>query len=416
MNLFDFLVGFTGGGRGGGRIVRYGIFGGKDADAEPDNLTVLYTCVKILSDNFSRVPIMVKDGNGRVVVHKASEFWNQQPNGWLNPQTMRSTAEWDRNIYGNSFLEISPNGLEPVLAEEVSDFIRTRNTMKYKLMPVSDPRVRYQRRSREITSNKMLHFRGVSSDGVFGLSPLSAAHATHQLMQNATVTVSNFYKNNAMSTHAIERDVPTGGTYQQVVADRKLFKEENAGVENAGGTIHLPLGEKIVPLAVKFADAELIKTMEFTRDTITSLYQIPNWMLSSNDTNQKVEEQTSAFVSGTMANIANIYANEIAFKMLSKDEKRKGFKVEFDLDVLKEVTFGDKVKALKEAVNNTLMTPDQANKKLGFEGVPGEFGQYHFTQAQYIPIEKYNEYSQLLKDSPSVSKAKSDKRINNGEK
>ncbi|WP_025006783.1 phage portal protein [Marinilabilia salmonicolor] len=216
-----------------------------------------------------------------------------------------------------------------------------------------------------------------------------------------------------MSTHAVERTIPAGGSYQNVVADRKLFQEQNAGTDNAGNTIHLGLGEKIVPLAVKFADAELIKTLEFTRDTITSLYQVPNWMLSANDSQQNVEQQTSVFVSGTMANIANIYSNEIAFKMLSKEEIQKGYTIEFDLDSLKEVTFGDKVTALKDAVNNGLMTPDQANKKLGFEGVPGEFGGYHFTQAQMIPLERYSEFNQLLKDSPNVDKSLTDNRYKN---
>src|SRR5690554_6397165 len=410
MNFFDLLVGF-GRGNGPGTSIRYGVFDpGKDASVEPDNLTVLYTCVKILSENFSRVPLLVKDGKERVVPHKVSDLWNSRPNDWMNPQTLRSTSEWERNIVGNSFMEITKNGLTYIPAQEVTDYEISKGKLRYKLSAVSNPRLKDTRAFREIDANKVLHFRGVSNDGILGLSPLSAAFSTHQLMQNATRTVSSFYKNNAMTTHAIERTIPAGGKYEQVIADKKMFAKEYAGTDNAGGTIHLGLGEKIIPLAVKFADQELIQTLEFTRDTITSLYQIPNWMLSANDSQQNVEQQTSTFVSGAMANIANIYASEIAFKMLSRDEIQKGHKIVFDLDALKEVTFGDKVSALTNAVNNGLMTPDQANKRLGFEGVPGEFGQYHFTQAQYIPLERYDEFNQLLKDSPIVNKALTDNR------
>lgn len=411
MNFFDFLAGLGG---SPGTNIRYGVFDSKEnAPVEPDNLTVLYTCVKILSENFSRVPIVVKDETGKVISHRASDLWNHCPNNWMNPQTMRATSEWDRNIFGNSFLEITNNGLVYLPAKEISNYEIQNGKLKYMLTPISNPRIKDHRVSRDIDAKNLLHFRGVSSNGIFGLSPLSAAYSTHQLMQNATQTVSSFYKNNAMSTHAIERTIPAGGSYQNVIADRKLFQDQNAGTENAGNAIHLGLGEKIVPLAVKFADAELIKTLEFTRDTITSLYQVPNWMLSANDSTQDVEQQTSVFVSGTMANIANIYTNEIAFKMLSKEEVQKGYTIEFDLDVLKEVTFGDKVSALKDAVNNGLMTPNQANKKLGFEGVPGEFGGYHFTQAQMIPLERYSEFNQLLKDSPNVEKSLTDNQYKN---
>jgi hypothetical protein len=94
--------------------------------------------------------------------------------------------------------------------------------------------------------------------------------------------------------------------------------------------------------------------------------------------------------------------------MLTPAERRKGIHVEFDLDVLLEATFTGKINAFKTAVTNGLMTPDQANRRLGFEGIDAEFGKYHYTQAQYIPLERYTEFSQLKKDSPVVDKALSD--------
>lgn len=406
MNIWDLFVSLRGL-SGTGTHVRYGI-DGADTPVNADNTTVLYTCIKILSDYFSRVPVMVKDANGKTIPHRISDLWNYAPSNWMNPQTARSTSEWDRNAYGNSFFEVRGNKLEYIPAREVVNYYIDNSGLTYEIQPIGDVNDRRRTRSRKVSARNLLHFRGVSADGVFGLSPLSAAFATHQLMQNATATVSAFYRNGAMQRYAIETTVPSGATYQQVVADRKQFADTYAGPEKAGGTIHLPLGEKITPLAVHFADAELIQTLEFTRDTITSVYQIPNWMLSNNDSQQNVEEQTAVFVGGAIANIANAYKHELEFKMLTPAERQKGVHVEFDLDVLLEATFTGKINAFKTAVNNGLMTPDQANRRLGFEGVDTEFGKYHFTQAQYIPLERYNEFSQLKKDSPVVDKALSD--------
>jgi HK97 family phage portal protein len=298
------------------------VLNGLNANYEAENITVLYTCVKILADNFARIPIVVKDGDGKVVKdHWISKLFNQKPNNYTNPQTLKSTSEWERNIYGNSFFIIHNDSLERIPASDVIDWKIENNELYYEVSQSQDVRIKDKRNKRFYNSKDILHFKGVSGDGIIGLSPLSAAHGTYQLMSNANRTINNFYKNGAMATMAIERTLPSGAKYENIMADKKLFKDEHTGVSNAGKEIRLSLGEKITPLTVKFADAELIQTMEFSRDTITSLYQIPNYMLSSNDSAQNIEQQTRTFVNNAMANSSNIYSDELAFKMLSDIEK-----------------------------------------------------------------------------------------------
>ncbi len=406
MNFFDFLVGGYSGRGAMGAALRYTTLKqATDAEVKEDNLTVLYTCVKILADNFSRVPVVVKDKDGTIIPHKITDLWNLQPSAWMNPQTARSVSEWDRNTHGNTFYFIKNNSLEYIPAAEISDWrMTTAGGIEYKTSRILSPQFQNRPLLPEwIPGNKILHFRGITSDGVFALSPISAAFATHQMMQNATRTVSAFYKNNAMSPHAIETTIPTGATYQNVLADRLQFKKTTAGIEKAGNAIRLPLGEKITPLAVKFVDQELIKTLQFTRDTISSLYQIPNWMLSENDTTQDIEQQSAAFVSSTLAAIGNVYKHEIEFKLLTLEERKKGIHVEFDFDTLKEVTFGDKVVALGTAIDKGLISPNQAAQKLGFPKIPGKFGDMRFVQMQMIPLELYDVYQKNLvqKDDPA---------------
>ncbi|WP_430813138.1 phage portal protein [Carboxylicivirga sp. RSCT41] len=401
-----------------GSSTKYGhtqtILNGLDASYEAENITVLYTCVKILSDNFSRLPILVKDENGQVIKdHRISYLFNIKPNGYTNPQTLKSTSEWERNIFGNSFYIIHNDSLEHVSASDVKDWRLQNNQLEYDIYPNSDIRIKGKRNRKYINSKDILHFKGVSNDGVFGLSPLSAAHGTYQLMSNANRTINNFYRNNAMSTLAIERTIPSGGKYENMIADKKLFDSNQSGSVNAGKTIHLSLGEKITPLTVKFADAELIKTLEFSRDTITSLYQIPNYMLSANDTSQNIEQQTRSFVNNTMANISKIYTDEIAFKMFTDEEKIKGYTVEFDLDALIDITFADKITTLSTAISNGIMTPNQVADKLNLPHVAGKWGDYHLVQAQYLPLEEEGKNNPLLKDSPMIDKQIEDKKQSN---
>jgi len=406
--------------------LKYGLFGlsnkiinaplqyidGKDENFETENLTTLITCIKILSDNFSRIPFLVKDKNGIIIEnHKISNLWNIKPNEYTNAQSIRSNSEWKRNTHGNSFFIIHDNWIEEINPEEVYDWRLNGNKLEYEYLPIHSINIKHTRKHRYINSKDILHFKNVGGDGVLGLSPLTAAHASHQIMANANRAMNNFYKNNAITPLAIERNFPVGGSFKDLEADKVLFQSQYQGVQNAFKPLHLGLGEKAVPLSVKFADAELIKTMEFARDTITSLYNIPNWMLSSNDSNQNVEQQSLIFVNNTMANICNIYSNELEFKLLTDEEKRKGYKVVADLDQLVDLTFAEKVNTIGSAVSKGVMTPNEGIKRIGGVPINGGWGDKHLTQAQYLILEDAGMFNPLLKDSPMIDKQLGDKKI-----
>lgn len=406
MNLFDIInFGFTGRGSASGGVVRMGLTpDGTNAGTEPDSLTVLYTCIKILADNFSRLPLQILDKNGTPVDHNLTDLFNTAPNGYQNGQVLKGLSEWDRGVYGNSFFVLDKGALIHLPSQEIKDAKVEGRALKYQYQPLGTNQIKTDIEPGWIEADKVFHFRGVSGDGVFGLSPLSAAHSTYQLMQNANKAVTAFYRNDAMATHAIESALANGDP-KALLAARKMFQQEHAGVENAGKHIRLNVGEKIVPLSVKFHDAELIATMEYSRDTITSMYGIPNYMLSANDSTQNVEQQTRAFVSVCMANIANIYEAEINRKGLTQEERKSGLHAKFNLDVLVEVTFGDKVNALKEAVGNFLMSPNEAIKRLtGGPKISGKYGDYHFGQAQMIPLEEFEKSNPLVKETTHPSK------------
>jgi len=404
MNIFQLKYGLFG---GGGRTIYAptSIIENINAETETENLTTLITCIKILSDNFSRIPFYVKDKEGNIIEnHRISNLWNIEPNSYTNSQTIRSNSEWKRNTHGNSFFVIHKDYLEEINSEEIRGWRLTGNKLEFEYMPISSLNIKHLRSHSYINSKDILHFKNVGGDGVFSLSPLTAAHATHQIMTNANRAMNNFYKNNAITPLAIERNFPTGGSFKDLAIDKELFKAEYQGVNNFFKPLHLALGEKAVPLSVKFADAELIQTMVFARDTITSLYNIPNWMLSSNDSTQNVEQQSKIFINTTMSNITNVYASELEYKLLTKQEKAKGYKVVADLDCLVDLTFAEKINTIGNAVSKGVMTPNEGIKKIGGKLIEGGWGDKHLTQAQYLILEDAGMFNPLLKDSPFIQK------------
>ncbi len=412
MNFLDIINGFV----GIPSIVRHGVFNPDaltDVREEPENGTTIFTCCKILSDNFSRLPVVVKKDGAIVKDHKISKIFNGKPNNFINRQQLLSLAEWERNTFGNSFIEILDNGkLMPIDASRIINYeVNSEGNLKYEIMTAADPRLKSEHftKSRWIESKDLLHFKHTGF--IMGLSPISAAHADLKLLQNASDTVNSFYRNRAVIPLALESTAANPKDYAIVSSDREGFEAKYKGALKSGTTAMLPVNSKLTPLAVHFADAELIGTMKFSRDELCTMYSIPNFLVNEMDSKQKIEDVMLLLKQTTLAPIANIYAQEIAFKMLSEEEIEQGFTVEFDFDNLLEVDFESKVNAYSKATTTGLMSPNQVIKKFGGAPIKEAWGDMHFMQAQYIPLELFDKYNKLLKDSPNVDKQLQDNKL-----
>lgn len=374
-----------------------------------ENKTHVFNCISIISNNFSKLKINIKKDNKIVKNHPLNYKLNHRLNNFQNKQTIISTVEAQRNEYGNSFIWMkNKNDWRIVPPELVQDWEVKNGELIYKINGTTD--IQYKDTFPSIIKGKdMLHFKHVSKNGIIGMSPLSAANASIEMLNNASSTISNFYKNGAMTNLSMESSLSTNDdTNKLMYQDRKNWKSKNTGVSNAGEIIQVPFGHKLTPLHVKFVDMELINTIKFSRDAICSLYQIPNSFLNEQDSTKDIEQDTLTFKSMCISPISNIYENELMFKLLTEKEIREGYSIEFDLDSLIEVDTASKISVYKDAVIHGMLTPAQASNKLGFEN-ESEHANKHYVQAQMIPLEDYEKYNQLLKDDVSGKGLKDNK-------
>jgi len=329
-----------------------------------------------------------------------------RPNSYQNSQQFFSTIEYHRNQHGNGFARIFknavtsyPESLEIIHPERVRSYEFINNELFYNI--VSNDLTTTER----ISAWDILHFRSLSEDGIIGLSPLVAIQRQTNINERATSTIDNFYKNNATSPMALTTELPgnlTGPAAGVLTTSKKDFEENYVGPENAGKMIHLPIGTKLQSIAMQFADAKLIETLRFTREDIAAVYNIPLFMVDGSAEKLDVEQLTTLFKNNTMGPITSIYMTEINGKLLTRDELASGFSVMFDVFALIGMDFATLVKGIKEQVVNGLMTPNEGAKKLRNKAIEGEYGNQHFMQAQYIPLENYDKYNPLLKTDPTA--------------
>jgi HK97 family phage portal protein len=389
---------------------RWGISTSQNQISSEDNSTsIIYTCCKILSENISRMPILIKreqkTGVNGFREHHLWDILNIAPNNYQSPQVFWGTIEYHRNYYGNALVRVyrynngkikSLDIIHPSLIKDAK--ILNGNLTYY---------IQYSNTLAPVRSDDILHFRSMTEDGVFGMSPVYALSKDISILTQAEETIDNFYKNKATSQFALTSELGDSRNYKVLKQAQEDFLADSGGAENAGKVITLPPNTKLNSLASNYADAQLIETMKSKKQDIAGAFSIPLYMLGDTK-GDDAENSSLVFRNYTISPIVAMYRSELEFKLLSKKEKRSGITIEYDLDTLIEADIVSRTRAIAEQVKSGLMTPNEGASKLGNSKTAGEWGDYHYVQAQYVPLEKFDEYEVFDKGNEPKTEGGSD--------
>ena len=382
---------------------------------EPTNVSTIYTAARILSGAISSMPVSVRKDNEEFKDNRHYYPLRYRVSDRYNNQTFWSTIEYHRAVYGNAFVDIRNASYEIIHPALVDDYRYIGGKLELHVAWDNADKIlgkqKYSRKSEWIPSESLLHFKAVSVDGVFGLTPINAVAHGMKIMDKASNTIINFYNNKAMGSMALESTVTTAGAAKATKESSKDFKGNYTGTWNAGKIIPLPANTKLTPLAQHFADAELIDTMKFTEKEIYTMYGIPPFMYTDTAAGD-IEQQTLQFKTFTIAPTVKMYEEELDYKLLTKKERLNGVEVKFNTDYLIESDLSTKANAYGTMVMRGMMTPNEAAAKVGSNPIEGPFGDMHLVQTQMIPLELY-QYNPLMNEGKEVNDNTNDNNTDN---
>lgn len=368
-------------------------FGVSTNKVDIDNISTIQTCVKILTENVSRLPVLVRDKTGQAVEnHIISKIWNRSFNGYISSDSGRKLVERDRLVNGNGFARMifdqkgNITGLIPYNYDCMKGIVLKNGSLYYAVDNSFNPFIE-KNNTETINSEEILHFKTAIQNGYVGISPIKSLVFEAGIRQKASQTMTNFYENNAMSPVVLSSAISDLSQVKAINEFTEKFQLENTGSSNAGKIIKLPPGMRLDALDYRLIDADIINTLKFTNSEIISAFGVPSFLMSY-ETTQSIENQTLEFKTFTLNSILATYRNEIENKMLTTDEINKGYYIDFDYTILLEADIKTKATAYKDLVTNGLITHNEAIQRLGFKPIEGEAGKLHFIQMQYQPIEE----------------------------
>lgn len=307
------------------------IFTRLNANALASNETI-FAAVSRLSNSIGSMPIKLLDKNFRLITnHNVADLVMNQPNPNMTSFDFFRTMETIRDTSGNAYalkdydenyqvwaLWILDSGrVEPVID-------KTTRELWYEIKPEDGPT--YYAHNLEV-----IHVKHIHGYGYKGISPIEVLKGTSEfdrkireksLDQIESAITAGFILKLAGSINKEKR--------KEILDNFKQFYKDN------GGVLIQEMGTEIDPITRTFIDTKLFDVEKITRARVANVYNIPLHLLGevSGVQMSAVEQMDLGYVQGTLVPIVRQYEQELNRKLLTVEERRRGWYFKFNTNAL----------------------------------------------------------------------------------
>jgi HK97 family phage portal protein len=290
----------------------------------------------------------------------------------------------DANGWPISLVPIHPSKVEPLIENNV---LRYRIDSGY-----------------FIESENMLHFKGLSLDGLVGMSAIKTEAQNLGLALASQNELKNFYEKGSK--------IPGFVSYPNKLEHGAKQKSEAALQNKIAGTsptTQVPIfdnGAKYVPVGVNPAEALWLEMMGYGVEEICRIFGVPPHLVASlkQSTNNNIEHQGMDFVNHGLLPEAKCFEEELDRKLLLTFEQPDHY-CKFNMNGLLRGDSEARAALYQTLFNTGAISPNEIRR---FEEMNGyEGGDTKFVQLNQIDITKSTEYY-MTEKTPSTENREDD--------
>jgi HK97 family phage portal protein len=299
------------------------------------NATV-YACVRILAETVASLPLIVyrrlERGKERAEDYYLYEILHDRPNPLMTSFELRETLQGHLALWGNSYCEIDYDSagrvtaLWPLRPDKVLNINKAGETVSYEYQ-LPDGKTTW------LSGSRVWHIRGLSGDGLRGMSPIELMRNSIGLSMAAEKYGSKFFGNNARPSGVLQHPGVLGDEAAKQL--RESWNEMHMGLDNAQRVAILEEGMTYNQIGIPPEDAQFLETRKFQMGEIARAYRIPPHMIGDLDraTFNNIEHQGIEFVTHTIRPWLVRWEQSISRDLMTETERKKYF-AEFLVDAL----------------------------------------------------------------------------------
>ncbi len=348
----------------------------------------LFRCISLISSDVAKMRL-------RLVAQDADGIWTETDSASFSPVLRKPNryqnriqffANWlqSKLTFGNTYvLKVRDNrnvvaGLYILDPNRVKPLVAPDGSVYYQLS--RDPLSGLTVDNPGIPASEIIHDRwNCHFHPLVGLSPIFAcglaALQGNEIQANST----RFFQNGSKPGGVLTAP----GAISQDTAERlKAHWEENFTGENVGKVAVLGDGLKYEAMAVNATDAQLIEQLKWTAEIICGCFGVPAYMagVGAAPLNNNVQSLAELYY----AQALQIHIESVELCLDEGLDLPRPYGTEFDLDDLLRMDTASQVTAIKNAVDASVMAPNEGRKKLNLKPVKG--GESPMAQQQQFSL------------------------------
>lgn len=331
-------------------------------------LSAVFRAVSLISGHIAMLPMMLRrEGELKPVRGHWLQKLFKKPNRWQNGFEWRQMGEAHLLLRGNFYNEIIDGS-----RGEIRELIPLHpDRVRVEMLAGGDYRYRYTAQDgneRVLTRGQVWHLRGLSSNGITGISVIEAARESLGLGLAAQEYGARFFQNDARPGGVIEFP----GKFADKTAKqtfRESWQESQSGM-NRGKTAILENGMTYKELGITNKDAQFLESRKFQINDIARWFGVPPHKLADLDraTFSNIEQQSLEYINDCLLIWTEAWEAGIEDALLLDDEQ---LEVEFDF---RRLLRGDSVARstyYQSGINAGWLTRNEARADDGREPIDG---------------------------------------------
>jgi HK97 family phage portal protein len=260
-----------------------------------------YACVRALSDAAASLPLMAyrRTAAGRERFDGPVADLLDRPAPAVTQANLVAQIVAHLSLFGNSFVGKFRNGAGRV--EQVACLHPERVTPELRgglpLYTVTGPKGERSTHG----PGDIVHIRGLSLDGLVGLSPVRQCRQALGLSSTLTEHAARFFQNDARPSGIVKMaHGDSGGPDSQLEYLRAAWTQGHAGMPNAHRVAVMAGEVEFIPISMPADDAQFLEQRKLSATEVARIFRVPPWMIGadagSSMTYANVEQQALAFV------------------------------------------------------------------------------------------------------------------------
>lgn len=197
----------------------------------------------------------------------------------------------------------------------------------------------------------------ISTNGYSGINPVSVLLNTLSYNDEIQTFSANQLKQGVNAQIVIEAPASLGEDQKKEMIENFMATYR----ETSGNILLLESGVTAHTLNLSPVDAELFEVEKIARSRVAMVYNIPPHLLGDySDTSfSSQEQQMLEFLTLTMLPIVIAYEQEFGRKLLSQDERRRGYRFRFNMESILRADSATRADVYQKAIRGGWMMPNE---------------------------------------------------------